>query len=231
MENQKLIETLKEALFNDKWSIITNLISDLQQEILASDVKGVSSKQRISKTMAYHRQMLKSMKRPILSFTSDDALEGYQSFTDSYFLVALKGNDLLTIPDYKKANELYRNDSKLNPQGLDLSGKYPDLTRIFPQYIDKEKKIKVNIGDLLKACKAYKTLHFKNKDVDFYLDNELLERYILFMNYQNKDIVELYHSGGFRPVISYHDESKGLILPFRCENENETTVYQVKEEN
>lgn len=225
MENQKLLKSLNGAVLNADWKIINNLISDLQQEILSGDLKGTSSKQRIKKAMSYHKKLLKSTKK-ILAFTSDDALEGYQVFTDSYFMVALKGDDVLPIPDYKKANELYRNDSKLNPYGYEFQKNYPDVSRIFPKNFVCS--FKLYAADLLKACDAYSIIHLKGSLVDLYLASDLLKQYITFMNYSSNDSIDFNFSGSnVRPLLSYHNESKGIILPIVINDKN-IKVYEFK---
>lgn len=212
MNTQTIYQTLKEATNNFSssnidYSVLMKLKNDLEIEILAAENKGSTSKQRIKTIDSYFKKV--GLKRPVLGCYTKQ-VEGYNSFTDSFFLVELKDEDFtgLTLQD-----------------AAELGYNYPDITRItnFNNYDYMEYSVEFNVNDILNEMKLLKKdalLKFKNNNnEDVYFNVEKMKMFILAMNLKPADTVTLKTNSYLRPYhLIKNNGSRGIILPCHPNN-------------
>lgn len=182
----KLNNIFNESNDGKKQILLGSLISDIKAEIMLSDA--TCSKKRNNFILSYHKKLVKQHKKLVLAFSSDDAIENKQVFTDSYFLVALNEQDKTVIPDYKNAG-IYNKDIKLNKDGFNFDGMhYPNIKPIINGF-SKDIKITLDTQFILKTIKAYESILITGINFDtMYSDiellgyNEIIERVLLTKN-------------------------------------------------
>lgn len=205
MNNITLIKRLENININCKNNDITSLIEELKKEALIEDFKGLSTKQRLNKCLNYSKKLVKKC-RPILAYTCNDQIKGYQCFCDSYFMVALNEEDKTPIADYKEIDEKWS---------------YPSLA-----FLNNEIK---NYNSITFTCKLDKLLNYAKVNTCLKLINsetgfdnciayETLEMFVTFMNLKPNDTITLIaKSKDFsRPIYVKKDNGTyGFIMPIR----------------
>lgn len=199
----KLLKALKDIDVilekNNKDEIIAKLKElriFLENEIKLEDIEPSRAKQRIRKALNFSEKIRKG-NRPVLSYCNykDD----FQEFSDSYFAVRLKNNDII-----KELNDV--KNTRLS---------YPEFDRIFNYYISTyNAEYIVNISDILKEIKvakidSYITLQGK---INAYINTKNFENFITFMNFNKNDIIT------FKTKINNDDDFLKAPLYFAKEN-------------
>lgn len=203
MKNVELIKRLEGINKSCEDYGITVLIEELKQEVLVEDFKGFSTKQRLNKCLKYSEKLSKKLK-PVLAYTDNEQISGYQVFTDSYFMVALNESDKLPIKDYKEVNEKW---TYPNVKWFDYNRRYYE-----------NKTFKCNIGTLLKHCKVDKHLELVNEKTDFLacVDTKMLELFITFMNIKSNEEITFKTMDALKPILVEKDNgSFGILMPIR----------------
>lgn len=215
MSLQTIYQTFKDASHGFNFckeldgKLLMKLQHDLEIEILAAENKGATSKQRIKSIDSYFKKI--GLKRPVLGCYTKQ-VEGYNSFTDTFFLVELKDEDFagLTLQD-----------------AAELGLNYPALDRItnFNNFNGMEYSITFNINEVLNKMKLLKkdeVLTFtSNKNDIVYFRVDVLKMFILSMNLKPSDTITLKTNSYFKP---YHfikeNGSRGIILACHPEKED-----------
>lgn len=216
MKNAELIKRLEIINESCKDSLLDLLIDELKREVLVEDFKGLSTKQRLNKCLNYSKKLVKKL-RPVLAYADNEQINGYQVFTDSYFLVALNESDKLPIKDYKEI------DSKWTYPNI----KWADTDRRFYD----NKTFKINVGTLLKHCKLNKYLELVNEKTDFLtcVGTEVLEMFITFMNLKTSDEIVFKIRDAVKPILVEKENGTfGILMPIRKNGNVE--FYKLKED-
>lgn len=217
MKNVELIKRLEGINKSCEDYGIAVLIEELKQEVLVEDFKGLSTKQRLNKCLKYSEKLSKKL-RPVLAYTDNEQLNGYQVFTDSYFLVALTEEDKTPIKDYKEI------DGKWTYPNI----KWADADRRFYD----NKTFKINVGTLLKHCKLNKYLELVNEKTDFLtcVGTDVLEMFITFMNLKASDEIVFKIRDVVKPIlVEKENGSFGILMPIRKNGNIE--FYKLNEED
>lgn len=216
---QALLQKMKVLKKGETDLTLDDLIVMLEQEIMLEPCS-YNDKQRIKRCINYAKKVKKTL-RPILGYTSND-IEGFQIYTDSYFLVKLDTKDTLNIPNYTEAY----------PKGT-----YPIVRTILNHQYSFGVKVQVN--DIRNAIKIKKDICIIDDNERRLLFNcEKLKLLLDFLNYQDDEIVleysdyQRYDSTEY--VISIvkvtkpDSESIGIICPIRNYNGEMMVVKGVR---
>lgn len=209
MNTETIYLQLKDLTNNFKsstvdYSKLMHLKNELEIEIQASNNKQFTSKERIKKIDTYFNK-LKNGRRPVFGYYTT-SVEGYKSFTDSYFLVELKDEDFngLTLQDVA--------ETKYN---------YPALDRVtwFSGMDSMELSVTFNVNDILKKMKLLKKKDdvikvINNKGYETIFGVEVLKMFIISMNLKNSDTITLKAKSDYYPFHYVKENgSRGIILP------------------
>lgn len=226
VNNQTIYNFLKEKTqgfkINFDFESLQELKESLERALLVEEATKTTSKQRARFCLNYSKS--RSMqRRPILQYTCQDQIENTQVFTDSFFMVFLKNNDILPIPDYKSINKDWV---------------YPDLTRLYRSNQDitcSQYSIKLNINKILNYFKLKEALAIDIKQVSSFgynlvlgLSKDNFKRFVMFMNYKESEEITLYFNKTsnheiLQPLYAVNKNgSSGLILPCRVADNEET---------
>lgn len=210
---QALLQKMKALKEGGSDLTLDDLIKMVEQEIMLEPYC-YSDKQRIKRCLNYAKKLRNGL-RPLLGYASDD-IEGYQTFTDSAFLVFLDEKDKMDIPNYTEA---YR------------KGAYPILRDFFKgQY---PCGLKVKVSDLLNAIKVKKDICIVCEEGQLMFELERMKHLLDFLNYQEEEIVFQYNNKRYQyddnnsriitsisQVTKNDSGSYGIICPIRIYNEN-----------
>lgn len=190
-------------------SKLADLKEDLELTINAEALKGLSSKQRVTKCLNYAKKV--EAKKPILGHACSDQLKDkngapLQVFTDGFFMVALEKDDALPLKEY-----------------TELEGAtYPRLNCLIRNTFDFN--INIKVSDILNKLKLkdYILLNDYIKDhslaVNVALAKEATKRALEFLNAKNDENITIKFNNGRVPVhIERDNGSWGIICPIRID--------------
>lgn len=186
-----------------------DLKEDLELTINAEALKGLSSKQRLTKCLNYAKKV--EAKRPILGHACSDQLKDkdgapLQVFTDSFFMVALEKDDALPLKEY-----------------TELKGAtYPRLECLIRNTFDFN--INIKVSDILNKLKLNDHIslndYIKDHNLAFNvaLGKEATKRALEFLNAKNDENITVKFNNGRVPVrIERGNGSWGIICPIRID--------------
>ena len=240
LNNQLIYNFLQENTKNFKenldFGVLIQLKNLLEDNILLEEAKTFTSKQRFQKCMQYQKKLQKSQK-PILAGVCEDQLEDIQVFTDSFFMVFLKGEEVL------RGLKTYKDTAHKEAQ-------YPNVKTF---YKTKEEiknltyNITFNINKLNNYFKLHKNLTITTEIRSLYgeniymsLNKEVFDNFITFMDFKENENITLYFGGTeaktggvYSTVYAINNESSGLFLPLRESTlpENQEAIYKISLED
>lgn len=193
----------------DNQEALLQLKEDLELTINAEALKGLSSKQRVTKCLNYAKRV--EAKKPILGHACSDQLKDkdgapLQVFTDSFFMVALKKDDALPLKEY-----------------TELEGAtYPRLNCIIRNIYDFN--INIKVSDILNKLKLNDHISLNDyiKDhilpFNIALGKEATKRALEFLNAKNDENITVKFNNGRVPVRFERDNgSWGIICPINID--------------
>lgn len=207
MNTETIYLQLKDLTNNFKSSTVDynklmHLKNELEIEIQASNNKQFTSKERIKKIDSYFKKV--GAKRPVLGCYTKQ-VEGFNSFTDTFFLVELKNEDFAGLTLQDVAETEYR---------------YPALDRVtwFNGMDSMELSVTFNVNDILKKMKLLKKDDvikvINNKGYETIFGVEVLKMFIISMNLKNSDTITLKAKSDYYPFHYVKENgSRGIILP------------------
>jgi hypothetical protein len=187
----------------DNQEALLQLKEDLELTINAEALKGLSSKQRITKCLNYAKKI--GAKKPILGHACSDQLkdengEPLQVFTDSFFMVALVKEDALPLKEYTELD----------------GAQYPRLNCLIRNTFDFN--IKIKVSDILNKLKLndYILLNDYIKDrelaVNVALGKEETKRALEFLNVKNDENITVKFNNGHVPVRFERENGSWSII-------------------
>lgn len=209
---QEIYSTLKELSNGfkkpiDNQEALLQLKENLELTINAEALKGLSSKQRVTKCLNYAKKI--EAKNPILGHACSDQLKDkdgapLQVFTDSFFMVALKKDDVLPLKEYTELD----------------GAQYPRITSLVNRAYDYS--ININVSDILNQFKLKDSIRLNDfiKDriyaFDILLGKEATKRALEFSNAKNNENITIKFTNGYIPVrFERENGSWGIICPLR----------------
>lgn len=207
------LNLLKETNFN--LLVFEKLLDKIKLEINAEENKTTTSKQRI-KTI--DTQMIKKQTKKTLTYYTNK-ITGFKTFTNSYFLVALKDIDFngLTLQCAEENNVIYPNLDKI----IDLN------------YKNYRYNITLKVNDILNDIKTTGFKGFKEGVISYhnviynYVDENgtkqkigfscgNLKLFLMALNLTPSDTITLYFKNNYSPAyVENKNKSFGLLLPIR----------------
>lgn len=231
VNNQTIYNFLKEKTqgfkINFDFGSLQELKLSLERALLIEEGSKTSTKQRVRFCLDYSKSRY-MQKKPILQYTCQDQIENTQIFTDSYFMVFLKDDDKLPIPDYKSENKDWQ---------------YPNTKLYYKSKNDIELSqynITFNINKIMNyfKLKDFITINTNIKssfdyDIKVALDKDVFKRFYMFMNYKESENITLYFqktTNNFvrQPLYAAKDNnSTGLLLPCYKDEEADNTEVNI----
>ena len=193
----------------DNQEALLQLKEDLELTINAEALKGLSSKQRITKCLNYAKKV--EAKTPILGRACSDQLkdengEPLQVFTDSFFMVALEKEDALPLKEYTELD----------------GAQYPRLNCLIRNTFDFN--INIKVSDILNKLKLndYILLNDYVKDhnlaFNVALAKDATKRALEFLNAKNDENITIKFNNGRVPVrIERENGSWSIICTIRID--------------
>lgn len=203
MKNIELLEKLKDiAKLVKNYSSkdkglekLDDLILNVEGEILKESYEGKTPKQRIDYAIKWHKKQLKT-NRPILAYSCKDQVEGYQVFTDCYFMIFLNENDFLPIPDYKE----YAN-GKVN---------YPNTLQLYKS-IECGEEIKLDIKKIQSLLKVKNEIYTSYKNNKLYFNKKRFDDLLVLLNVKNNDNIKILIDNQILKFIK-NDNNKAIMI-------------------
>lgn len=217
MKLETIIKNLKELKEEYNPVVLDNLINKLEQDYKENLViKKPSDKARLS-----------AIKKVIDNTSSMLAIHGYSLldnkivFTDSYQLYVVNDEWLPFPVTCSQDNEnLVKELAKKHNLEV-IPGVYPNVKNIIPSEESTKVKFKVNLKEVLSACKTQEKDISGLKPYDLKVNEEtvvtidLLKLETLIKIMRISDDFELEYHGEYRPLIYRNNGEIGLVLPIR----------------
>ena len=203
MKNIELLEKLKDiaklvknySSKDKELEKLDDLILNVEGEILKESYEGKTPKQRIDYAIKWHKKQLKTT-RPILAYSCKDQVEGYQVFTDCYFMIFLNENDFLPIPDYKE----YAN-GKVN---------FPNTLQLYKS-IECGEEIKLDIKKIQSLLKIKNEIYTSYKNNKLYFNKKRFDDLLVLLNVKNNDNIKILIDNQILKFIK-NDNNKAIMI-------------------
>jgi hypothetical protein len=209
---QEIYSTLKELSSGfkkpiDNQEALLQLKENLELTINTEALKGLSSKQRVTKCLNYAKKI--GAKKPIFGYACSDQIKDkngapLQVFTDSFFMVALVKDDALPLKEYTELD----------------GAQYPRLASFVNRACDYSMNIKVS--DILNEFKLKDVIRLNDyiQDrvyaFDILLGKEATKRTLEFLNAKNDETITIKFTNSYIPVrIERENGSWGIICQLR----------------
>lgn len=211
---QEIYSTLKELSSGfkkpiDNQEALLQLKENLELTINAEALKGLSSKQRITKCLNYAKKI--GAKKPIFGCACSDQLKDkngmpLQAYTDSFFMVALEKDDALPLKEYTELD----------------GAQYPRLNCFIRNTFDFN--INIKVSDILNKLKLndYILLNDYIKEpglnVSVALATDVTKRALEFLNAKNDENITVKFNNSHVPVrFERENGSWGIICQIKID--------------